>query len=255
MCNIKKVIDNIFNDNFCAHLLNFLIRANMTTSDFDMRGQALFGKLTEWRNDYLLKREVLQLYGINGWYFDITAMEFLVSFYSASQEELEEYLFKLFLICEFGALDDYNYHRYMRKYNEEFFGKYYPEFHKLFTGKEQIISDFEKNICDDFQFEFSNGCAVQLTKDIFIDELESYERNSKDRFLWYCSPENNSVNERVIENLKDQYPKYHNVVARLKDDLDILEIFRINEHNCENRMFYLAVRQDSVCLLAIQDFM
>lgn len=45
MCNIKKVIDNIFNDNFCAHLLNFLIRANMTTSDFDMRGQAFFWKI------------------------------------------------------------------------------------------------------------------------------------------------------------------------------------------------------------------
>lgn len=254
MCNIKKGIDSIFNDNFCTHLLDFLIQTDITASDFDTRGQAFFGKLTEWSNDYLLKREVLQLYGINGWYFDITAMEFLVSFYSTSQEELKEYLFKLFLICEFGALDDYDYHYYMRKYNEEFFEKYYPEFQKLFTGKEQMISDFEKNICDDFQFEFSNGCAVQLTKDIFIDELESYERNSKDRFLWYCSPENNSANERVVEKLKDEYPKYHNVVVKLKADLDILQVFRINEHNCDNRMFYLVVRQDSVCLLAIKDF-
>ncbi len=255
MCNIKKAIDNIFNDNFCAHLLNFLIRANMTTSDFDTRGQAFFQVIKKWKSDYLQKREAIQLLGIKGWYFDITIMEFSFHFYSASQEELEEYLFKIFLICEFGDLSDDEYNWYMNKFNKEFFQKHYPEFQKLFTGKEQVISDFEKNICDNFQFEFSDKCTVQLTKNTFIHKIEDYEKESEEKFSWYCSPENNSVNERVIENLKDQYPKYHNVVARLKDDLDILEIFRINEHNCENRMFYLAVRQDSVCLLAIQDFM
>ncbi len=255
MCNIKKGIDNIFNDNFCTNLLNFLIQADMTTCDFDTRGQEFLKKIETWSDDYLLKREEIQLYGIEGWYFNITVMEFFFSFYSASQKEIEEYLFKIFLMCEFGALSDWKYDYYMKKYNEEFFQKYYPEFQKLFTGKEQMISDFEKNICDEFQFGFSKGCAVQLTKDAFICELEDYEKKSAERFSWYCSPKNVSVNNKVIEDLKDEYPRYHNVIAGLKADSDILEVFRINEHDCTNRMFYLTVSSDSVCLVAIEDFM
>lgn len=255
LCNIKKGIDSIFNDNFCTHLLNFLIQANMTTSDFDTRGRAFFQIIEKWCNDYLLKKEVIQLDGIKGWYFDITATEFSFDFYSASQEQIEEYLFKIFLMCEFGAFSDCEYDYYMKKYDDEFFQKYYPEFQELFTGKEQMISDFEKNICDDFQFEFSKGCVVQLTKDVFTRELEDYERESGEKFFGYCSPENHSANDKVIDTLKDEYPRYHNVVAGLKADSGILQVFRINEHNCENRMFYLAVRKDSVCFLAIKDFM
>lgn len=255
LCEIQKSLDAVFNDTFCTHLLHFLIENNLTTADFKNRGTAFFKQINDWTNNLVLKKEHVQLFGIMGWHFHITVMEFLFDFYSEPQA-IDQNALIMFLTYQFGNLDNYEYARFMNPYNEAFYQKYYPEFQELFLGKENSISDFEKNICANFQFEFSQGCVTQLTKNSFIQDLENFETISSRKFLLYCDPsEQTSVNHTLIDILREEYPKYQSILSVLRDDADILQVFRMNEHNCENTLFYLATKQNSTYFLAIEDFM
>ena len=221
----KEIIDKIFDSNFCEHLLNFLIKKEMTTSDFEKRGEDFFRKIKEWKETYFLEEKKIMLNGIEGWYFCLTITEFRLDFSSAAEEEMEDNIWMMFLVNRFHNLDPHDYNHYRRNYDEAFFQKYYPEFQKLFLGKEDKISDFEKNICDEFQFEFSQGCVIQLTKELWIQELENYEKVSLERFSYYCNSKNHGINYEVVAELKEEYPRYHAMLSMLKNDLEVLQVF------------------------------
>ena len=244
---IKEVLDKTFNDNFCTHLLDFLIEEHIS-------GKTFFEKIDAWNNTYVLKKENIELFGIEGWNFDVTLMEFLFDFYKATQQEIKNYILIMFLIHQFSDLSEYEYNRTFRTYDEEFFQEFNPAFNELFSGKELLISDFEKNMCDDFQYEFSNDCITQLTKDSFIQELENYEKDSSSRFSYYCNSPNTSGNYEIIARLKKEYPKYQNMITQLKNDEEILQVLRLNEHNCENATYYLIIRQNYTYFLVIEDY-
>lgn len=250
----EEVLRQIFNDHFCKYLLDFLIKEGMTTSDFEERGKKFFKKIREWKDTYFLEEKKIELFGVQGWDLYITAMEFCFDFYSATKEDIGNYALIMFLVCQCGDLELTNNCYYKRKYDEAFFQRHYPEFLELFVGKEEILSDFEKNLCDEFQYEFSQKCVVQMTKEMLIQELESYEEESLNRFSYYCKKERKSVNEGYIVKLEKEYPRYHDFISKWKEDSGILQVFRINEHTCSYGMYYIVERYDSVCFLMIEDY-
>lgn len=236
------------------HLLDFLIEEHIACSDTNKSGKTFFEKIDTWNKTYVLKKENIELLGIVGWNFDVTFMEFLFDFYKATQQKIKNYILIMFLTHHFSDLLQYEYNRTFRTYDEEFFQKFHPAFNELFSGKELLISDFEKNLCDDFQFEFSNDCITQLTKDSFIQELENYEKDSYSKFSYYCTSPNTSGNYEIIANLEKQYPKYQNMITQLKNDQEISQVLRINEHNCEDATYYLIIKQNHAYFLVIEDY-
>lgn len=250
--DLQKKLGQIWNDDFCEHLVRFLIKEGIPNRE--KQGEEFFRRIEEWKDTFCLEEKRIKLIGVKGWYFFIDAMEFLFDFYSLSEEEIEEAVWKMFLVNEFSNLDEQERDFYRREYNEEFFQNYYPEFQKIFLGREAVLSDFEKNICDEFQFAFSKGCVVQLTKELWTEELERYGRESSERFSFYCDNSQREKNMELIEELKGEYPRYQELVSILKHDLEIGQVFRVNEHNCEDTMFYIGLRKESVYFFRIEDF-
>lgn len=248
----ETVLRQIFNNNFCTHLLDFLIKEEMTTSNFQERGKKFFPKIKEWRKDYLLKEEKMELYGVMASEFHLVVMELCLDFYAADKEEVGKYALMMFLLGQFEDLKRAESACCNIKYDEDFFRRYYPEFLEFFVGREGVISDFEKVLCDEFQYEFSQESVVQMTKESLIQELKEYEESSLCRFSYYC--EEYSENKECIEKLKKEYPRYHDFVSKLEEDAGILQVFRINELSCDFAVYYIVERQDSVCFLLVEDY-
>lgn len=250
-----SALNNLFNDNFCQHLLRFMIKEHMTSSDFEKRGQAFFKKIKEWECRYLSERKTIDLYGIKGWHFKLTETKFLIDFNFKAPEQIQNCALIMFLTCIFGKLDDYDYSHCMRIYNDAFFQKYYPDFDALFHEINHQITDFEKNICDDLQYEFTQNCVTQLSTETFIQELEQYGQTSYSRFEYYRHSPEQSIDHEFVAKLEIEYPRYTDFISTLKNDCEILQAYKVNEHNCDTMTLYLAFRNDGVLFLSIEDYM
>lgn len=51
-----------------------------------------------------------------------------------------------------------------------------------------------------------------------------------------------------------EYPKYQNMITQLKNGKEILQVLRINEHNCEDATYYLILKQNYAYFLVIEDY-
>ena len=64
--------ESFFVDNFGHYLLNFISdRVKISGQSNSDKWSLLFQKIEEWKKQYFISSELVEIFGVNGWYVDL----------------------------------------------------------------------------------------------------------------------------------------------------------------------------------------
>lgn len=213
-------------DNFSEFLLNFLeSKVLITQQSNSEKWDGLFEAIEQWKQRYLISSEVIELFGVHGWYVDFVFNEFMYS--THSEEKIEEYVAIMILI----------------------------DWIMLFYG-----DDDEYNCCKNseltrtLQMEFDcpkEKCAL-LTKSQFFSELQDIYDHSYARFHYYKHTSKNN-NPEVITTMEAQLSSYHKQIQYLRAKLKDCHIIRFNTFGGEVGVWYVIQSESAIYSIYIYE--
>lgn len=219
---------NMLLTDFSTKLLNFLIETEQISSECEEeKWDVLYQKFNIWREQYLIKSEEINLYGVDGWYMDLYISEFLCPL--EMWEKFDIYIYIMTLVSWMESFDDDDY-RFYRNQN------------------------FAETLHSEFNFEdYSEERLFTLTKKNLIKELEERYTESYDRFCYYKTERNN--NPVVVKKLEEQYPRFTEYIQYLKKTLKNCISIRINEFGNDEKVWYFIKDKNKIYSILIGDFM
>lgn len=225
MERLDKLEKCLFVNNYSQYLLNFLAAGvNIGGLCNSEKWKLIFEKIEDWKKQYLISSNTIELYGINGWYVDLEFSRFHCP--DSMKSNIEDYvaiilLINLILYCDDDAL----------------------EFECL------INSDFEQYFHTHFDYPVEE--CTRLSKTQFCDELQHIYHCSHDRFEYYANV-SKSNNPKVIEAMQIQYPVYLDQLEFFRHGLaEDCRILRMNSLGSDEDMWYLIIDDSDVFLISV----
>ena len=187
-------------------------------NDFE-NWERLFHSIEIWKTKYLADSRKFTLSGVTGWYWDFSYVKFIGI-------KDEDYIPMISFLCWYMDLD-----------------------------KEECDSYKNQKFLDSLQTEIllEADSLTHLTTDCFLEELsDQYQRSCK-RFETYVE-DYGRANQKVVEELTPQYPRFLNFFQELKNDLQECKIVRINDWGQDENVWYFIEDVDDTHVIRIQDF-
>lgn len=226
----KKFMKNLtmLLTDFSSKLLNFLIETEQISSECEAeKWDVLYQKFNIWREQYMIKSEEINLYGIDGWYMDLYISEFFCP--PEMWKKFDIYIYIMTLVSWLKSFDNDDYKFYRNQ-------------------------NFEETLQSHFNFEdYSEERLFTLSKKNLIKELEERYTQSHDRFCYYKTERNN--NPVVVKKLEGQYPEFNDYIQYLKKTLKNCISIRINEFGNDENVWYFIKDKNKIYLILIEDFM
>ena len=214
-------------NNFGHYMLDFISdRVKISGQSNSDKWSLLFHKIEEWKRRYFISSELVEIFGVNGWYVDLEFSRFRHMDLTVFQKQ--DYVTILLLIDLLNSCDE-DAMEYKCIENTEFESYFH-------TGY-------------DYQ---TKECAV-LSNVEFCDELQRLYDSSFERFQYY-EYESVSKNPKVIEKLKKQYPVLQSYLDFYGNNLkESSKIIRINSFGQDETVWYIAAIDPTVFLISVRE--
>lgn len=216
-----------FVNDFSQYLLKFISdRVKIAGQSNSDQWRLFFQQVESWKNQCFISSEAVEIYGVNGWYVDLEFSRFQCLDSTVFQKE--EYVAVLLFIDLLNSCDgDVSEYKCIENTEfEEYFYTYY---------------DF-----------LAEECAV-LSNLQFCDELQHLYDSSFERFQHYVH-QSVSKNQKVIENLKKQYPVFQSYLDFFEYNLDEnSDIIRLNSFGCDEDVWYIVSIDVTVFLISVKE--
>lgn len=215
-----------FVDNFSQYLLKFISErveiAGQTNSD---KWSLFFQKVVDWKKQFFISAEPVEIYGVNGWYVDLEFSRYRCLDYAMLQ--MEEYVAVLLMI-ELLISCDGDANEYKCIENTEF-EDYFHIYYNL-PAKEYAV----------------------LTNQQLCNELQHLYDSSFERFQHYIDW-SGSENTKVIKTLKEQYPVFQGYLDFFRHNLkEGGKIIRLNSYE-RDESWYIVPTESAVFLISVRE--
>ena len=184
------------------------------------RWEEFFKKVQLWGKSYLEEKEEFELYGVNGWYLELSF--WVISYQKDSPQEIEDYFYKvIFILWAF------------------YFEKGEIGFYKNFNFTEEI------QCCLNWQERENRGIFLD-TK--WTEKIEMLYQKSWDRFQ-YCKKDEN----RKAAEIELQYAEFQRYFSNFQKELKDCEMVCVNVLDDNGIFWYLAKNSNRFYLIQITD--
>lgn len=217
----------VFVNNLGHYLLNFISdRVKIARQSNSDKWSLLFQKIGEWKKQYFISSEPVEIFGVNGWYVDLEFSRFRHLDLTVFQKQ--DYAAVLLLIDLLNFCDE---------------------------------DAMEYKCIEDTEFEsyFHTGYDYQakeyavLSNVEFCDELQRLYDSSFERFQYY-EYESVSRNPKVVEKLKKQYPVFQSYLDFYENNLkENSKVIRINSFGQDETVWYITSVDPTVFLISVRE--